>query len=502
MFEAARAERFVKLTLYKKGLFVIAGVLVIQLIFLGYYGILLNRSEFLAAQENHNLSVVGRCNWVGTLLSGSTLSCLAYAVTGDEECLDKYVSGRGQIADQFNGLANEYSGDSDQSLRIKHSKELITQLLAVLDSMAHQPALVPRNERLIQLVRLELLPTFTELYKLRHELLEGELRQLKQKPEELPKNRQERNEYIFVLIFINILIAAALMFIYTRKLTNRLAILSDNSRKFARRESLNEPVGGTDEIAQLDSTFHSMVDSLHLAEQRKQEFMSMISHDLRTPLTNVQASLEFVIEGHHGELAPGAKEWLNRAHDNVQTILGLIRELLEIERIESGNLNLEYSDIDVDDLLRRAVSAVIALAEKKKITIKRPKVDELLYLSADDDRLSRVLINLLGNALKFSPNNTTITIGVKELMEVIEFTVSDEGRGIPADHVARIFDRFQQVTADDARVLGGSGLGLAITKAIIEEHGGTIIVVSDVDKGTTFTFRIPKKKPQAVARKS
>jgi signal transduction histidine kinase len=153
-------------------------------------------------------------------------------------------------------------------------------------------------------------------------------------------------------------------------------------------------------------------------------------------------------------------------------------------------------------LLRRAVSAVIALAEKKKITIKRPKVDELLYLSADDDRLSRVLINLLGNALKFSPNNTTITIGVKELMEVIEFTVSDEGRGIPADHVARIFDRFQQVTADDARVLGGSGLGLAITKAIIEEHGGTIIVVSDVDKGTTFTFRIPKKKPQAVARKS
>jgi signal transduction histidine kinase len=172
----------------------------------------------------------------------------------------------------------------------------------------------------------------------------------------------------------------------------------------------------------------------------------------------------------------------------------LINELLEIERIEAGSLNLDYAEVELEELMRRSVAAVSALAQRKQITIETPQVADQ-YIDADEDRLLRVFINLLGNALKFSDKGKTITISFKELTESVEFSVADQGRGIPPDQMEKIFDRYHQVTADDARKLGGSGLGLAITKAIIEAHGGTIVAQSEVDKGSTFTLRIPKKKP-------
>jgi signal transduction histidine kinase len=211
-------------------------------------------------------------------------------------------------------------------------------------------------------------------------------------------------------------------------------------------------------------------------------------------LSNVQTSLEFVMEGHQGPLPEGVNEWLSRANTNVQTVLSLINELLEIERIEAGSLNLDYAEVELEELMRRSVAAVSALAQRKQITIETPQVADQ-YIDADEDRLLRVFINLLGNALKFSDKGKTITISFKELTESVEFSVADQGRGIPPDQMEKIFDRYHQVTADDARKLGGSGLGLAITKAIIEAHGGTIVAQSEVDKGSTFTLRIPKKKP-------
>jgi len=234
---------------------------------------------------------------------------------------------------------------------------------------------------------------------------------------------------------------------------------------------------------------------LKFAQQRKQEFMSMISHDLRTPLTSVQASLEFVGEAHDQDLPSDVRECLAVANTNIQTVLRLVDELLEIARIESGMLRLEYEEVHARELVLQALDAVKGIAQQKGITISI--LSSNAYFQADSDRLLRVLINLLGNAIKFSPNRTTITLRCTELEDAMEFSVEDQGRGIPAEYIEKVFVRFQQVSHEDARKLGGSGLGLAISKALVEGHGGTIDVESVEGQGSTFRFVVPKHRPKS-----
>jgi PAS domain S-box-containing protein len=228
-------------------------------------------------------------------------------------------------------------------------------------------------------------------------------------------------------------------------------------------------------------------------EQLKRDFVAMLSHDLRTPLSSVQASLELV-SSEHFQLPDNALKYINRAERGLQLSLALINQLLEIEKMESGVISLSLDALSTQELFNKASYSVASLAESRrvKISYEGPSIEFV----GDSERLVQVLINLLGNAIKFSPDDSRVTV-TAELQHVSDHTaitrinVTDEGRGIPTENLEQIFERFQQVNPRNDKEKSGTGLGLAICKAIVEAHGGRIGVNSQVGRGSTFWFEIP-----------
>ncbi len=227
-------------------------------------------------------------------------------------------------------------------------------------------------------------------------------------------------------------------------------------------------------------------------ERLKQEFVSMMSHDLRTPLMSIQASLSLLSVGASGDLPPSAKRNVLDAERNISYIISLINSLIDVERMDSAKLQVHASPTELLPLLEAAVQAVRSLATNKGIALECTKVDPDIEVNADGDRVIQVLINLVSNALKFSPRDTTIRLIANFNGDGnVEIQVSDQGRGIPAADLDSVFERFKQVKEIDATKHKGSGLGLAICKSIVEAHGGSIGVRSVEGEGTTFWFTLP-----------
>jgi PAS domain S-box-containing protein len=229
-------------------------------------------------------------------------------------------------------------------------------------------------------------------------------------------------------------------------------------------------------------------------ERLRQEILQMVSHDLRSPLMCMQAFLEFVDDtGKVNMLGGRAEQLLEVATRGTDRMMTLINDLLDIERLESGMLQLVKAQVYLDQVFEQSVQAVTPLATARHVSIGTQPTD--LTVHADGDRLIQVLVNLLSNAIKFSPEQSTVRIAAHKEGALIEVQIADQGRGIPAHLTASIFNRFQQVQSLDAKEGRGSGLGLAICQELIELHGGKISVVSELGKGSTFTFTLPATVP-------
>jgi len=237
-------------------------------------------------------------------------------------------------------------------------------------------------------------------------------------------------------------------------------------------------------------------------EQMKRDFVAVVSHDLRTPLTSIQMIHSMLQEDAEGVLPPQAMKNLSNAQDNVSRLMALINNLLDLEKLDAGYVELIMEQAPLKKAIDTSIGAVEALAKKQKITISN-SIDNNLEAYIDSERITQVVVNLLSNALKFSPNSSTISISAKAVDSskqneksglqqegMLRVEITDQGRGIPADKAASIFERFSQVKNEDGRSNRGSGLGLAICKAIIEQHGGEIGVESVEGKGSTFWFTL------------
>ncbi len=236
----------------------------------------------------------------------------------------------------------------------------------------------------------------------------------------------------------------------------------------------------------LFSVAHDITDRVEL-ERLKKQFVEMISHDLRTPLNAVNSTLELLAIGAWGALTPQGHNKVEAAEENLRHSIDLINNLLDLDKMESGTMDLNLKEISLAALLQKCMSSVASLAEQRSIEITLPESDSKVM--ADERRLSQVVINLLGNALKFSPPGSCISLDLESESELVKVTISDQGSGIPESQKALIFERFHQVPEQSQKVQG-TGLGLAICKAIVTAHGGTIGVESEIAKGSTFWFRL------------
>lgn len=228
-------------------------------------------------------------------------------------------------------------------------------------------------------------------------------------------------------------------------------------------------------------------------ERLKQEFVSMVSHELRSPLTSVQGFLTLLAEDIYGTLNEQGKQKVHIADRNVTRLIKLINDLLDIDKLQSGKLKMVFKPVKISGVIERSIDSVRVLAEQENISIDAS--DSQYELVADGDRLVQVIVNLLSNAIKFSPRESTIKIAVTPQDGGIEVRVIDQGVGIPLKYHASIFERFEQVTSQDKPQKGGSGLGLTISRAIIEQHGGTIGLDSEEGKGCSFWFKLPDAPP-------
>jgi PAS domain S-box-containing protein len=233
-------------------------------------------------------------------------------------------------------------------------------------------------------------------------------------------------------------------------------------------------------------------------ERMKDEFVSVVSHELRTPLTSIRGALGLLAGGVLGALPERGQRMLDIAVDNTDRLLRLINDILDLERIQSGRIEMERGDADLAELMCRAADVMRSMAEHARVQLEvRPL---RMRICADSDRVMQVLTNLLSNAIKFSPRDTAVCLRAAQLdTDHVRIEVQDRGRGIPADQLERIFGRFQQVDASDSRVKGGTGLGLAICRSIVDQHGGRIWAESTVGQGTTMVVELPIRAPQSVA---
>jgi PAS domain S-box-containing protein len=225
------------------------------------------------------------------------------------------------------------------------------------------------------------------------------------------------------------------------------------------------------------------------ARKAKQEMIAMLTHDLRTPLTTIQHVLEMLSLGSIGKLNERGAKLCVAADLSATRMLTLIKDLLDIEKMKAGMMNLQKQEIDVAMLFQQSHHSIAGFAEEMGVRVSVQDTD--LFATVDQDRIVQVLVNLISNAIKFSHKGGLVSVTAEAEGSMVRISVKDEGRGIPADKLDTVFERFQQVQKGDSLQKGGSGLGLAICKAIVELHGGSISVTSQAGEGSTFSFTVP-----------
>lgn len=227
----------------------------------------------------------------------------------------------------------------------------------------------------------------------------------------------------------------------------------------------------------------------HRLEQLRQDLIAMVSHDLRAPLTAIRVVLDMVGQGIYGELKGRGKKQIENAQSSTEYLISLIRDLLDSHKMESGTLDIEPQDTSVGKIIKKAMTTVEGSKSNATVNIEVDYTND--SLNADEDRIVQVLINLVTNAIKYSPDNSTvrITAGMEGLNA--KFQVKDDGPGIPQEMQSQVFERYKQLEQSKETKRKGFGLGLAICKALIEKHNGKIWVESELGKGSNFCFTVP-----------
>ena len=249
-----------------------------------------------------------------------------------------------------------------------------------------------------------------------------------------------------------------------------------------------------DEFGRLAGSYQRMASQLAELDKLKAEFVSVASHELKTPINVIVGYLELLQENIYGELNPKQREICATLGKQAQTLTRLVKRLLDISRFEAGGGKLERRQIDLDRFLHAFESSFQVLALQREISFRVARGDNLpAHVLWDEDRINEVLGNLLSNAFKFTDRGGTVELAVEGMDNEVTITVRDSGAGIPAEQLPHIFEKFYQANNQAQSSARGTGLGLAIAREIVEAHGGTISVSSSVGVGTTFTITLPAR---------
>jgi signal transduction histidine kinase len=496
------------LNISQKGLLLVAVPLAFELFFVAVLVSLHQQAENEVKRELESKTIIEHANslMVQIINGGTATGEYGFNIKDHparaSAAMVKYGRVRKEALDEFATLEPLTANRPDQAALLKQMSERYADYhdLAMKIYASFEGNEMPAYQRTIFVFKSirQLNDYLTEITKTMDRFIEAEKKIEKESPIAQAEKRLLTEWALFGGIALNIALAIGLARFFSRDIAQRLNVIDHNTRQLANGLPLKAPVEGSDEIAHVDKVFHEMVDKLKEVDRLKREFVSMVSHDLRSPLTSIQALLSVLEAGILSEEKARAR--IQDAELDIDRLIKLINDLIEIEKMDMGNLDMTFKETAVERIVKRSINSVHAMADAKKITLAEKEQANSVF--ADEDRLVQVLVNIISNAIKFSPENSTIEIAAVEAKDaMVEIRVTDHGRGIPEHLKDAIFDRFKQVEQSDAKEKGGSGLGLAICKSIVEGHGGTIGVESENGKGSTFWFKIPAS-PHAVPAKT
>ncbi len=263
--------------------------------------------------------------------------------------------------------------------------------------------------------------------------------------------------------------------------------------------SARVPIDGRDEIARLAATFNRMADQLETAARKQREldtlrrdFIAWTSHDLRTPLTSIRVVVEALADSVIDD-PDMIQRYLHSIRSDVSSLNGLIDDLFELAQLDAGGMTFDKVPVSLSDLVSDVLERMRALADRRGVRLGGHVAPQVDPVTIDPQKIERVLSNLIGNAIRHTPAGGQVTIDARRhaARGNVCVSVSDTGEGISADDLPRVFERFYRGEKSRSRSGGGGGLGLAIAKGIVEAHGGSIEVTSQVGEGSTFTFMLP-----------
>jgi two-component system sensor histidine kinase GlrK len=300
-----------------------------------------------------------------------------------------------------------------------------------------------------------------------------------------------------------VLCGVAFGFIIAKSLYIPLQRLKQGTRDIAQGDfSRKIEIRSADEIGDVSASFNQMCDRLRELDQLKADFVSNITHDLKTPLASITEANNLLAEGIGGPLSPEQKRLLAIIREDAARLLRLVESIIDLSRMEAGLLRYEFVPSDIAGVITEAVDAVRLLADSRKIAVSVSHAAGLPAVAIDRAKLMQGLINLLGNAIKFTPEGGSVQVRARTFdreqaadSRFLEIAVADTGVGIPSEDLPRIFDKFYQ--GREGVQKRGSGLGLAIARHIIEAHGGTISAASAPAGGSTFYILLPLRQAAA-----
>jgi signal transduction histidine kinase len=308
----------------------------------------------------------------------------------------------------------------------------------------------------------------------------------------------EEETIIQLILVIDIAVFFLVLFIIRKSLSPLVTITQALSRVKEGEYGEKIEYSGTDEVGQLVQTFNMMSNTIKEKEEEakktdiaKDEFLAMITHELKTPLVPIQGYSDILLGEHLGKLNDKQKERIQIIKSSSESLLAIISDLLDAQKLELGQLSMKQENINIKETIDKAIKSLKPEAEEKNIKINSSVAD--FKINHDQERIGQVMTNLIKNSLEATqPNTGEIEIMMEEMPTEIKISIKDNGIGIPLDKQKELFKKFYQVDATLTRERGGSGLGLAICKGIIESHNGNISMESVPNQGSTFSFTIPK----------
>lgn len=323
--------------------------------------------------------------------------------------------------------------------------------------------------------------------------LEGYARRdIQQRMKMLGESSGSARRLVLTISAIAVVLVIAASFLITRSITQPLTILMEKTKEISKgvfNDDLNIP--SPPEISELTGAFNSMCGKLKVVDKMKSDFFSSMSHELRTPLTSIKEGINLLREGVGGTIPEKQKRLLAILSEESKRLIDLVSSLLDLSKMEAGMMTYHFEPGTLAPLIEKAAMEVVPLIEARKITLKT-KVDEKLpVIKTDREKILQVLRNLIGNAVKFTPEGGQVRIVARLVNREVEVTVSDTGPGIKKENLTTIFEKFHQAPFKNSNRVKGTGLGLAIVKHVITAHGGRVWAESELGQGSSFIFVFP-----------